>query len=162
MSTTVNASYRSRLTITENYDTTSAGAGRNEAPFDDVKSQDATSTPAIAGGGFCSVALAAGAATVDLTSLTTVSGRNFSLSGLKVRQMKLTNPSANANAITIAKGAANGYTGFDAAFKITLQPGQSWLFDDAGNGVLVDATHKTLDLTGTGTQALQIAITGGA
>jgi hypothetical protein len=78
--------------------------------------------------------------------------------GLRVQAIKLSNPAANANAITIAKGAAAGYTGLGANFSLTLVPGaEAMLFNNDG-GADIGAANKTLDLTGTGTQSLSVGV----
>jgi len=65
------------------------------------------------------------------------------------------NPASNPNTITIAKGATNGYTGFGSTFAITLSPGESCQLNAL---TALSGTVKTLDLTGTGTQALVVQI----
>ena len=65
----------------------------------------------------------------------------------------LMNPAANANSITIVKGATNGYAGFGAAFSITLAPGESVQLD--GSSAL-SATNCTLDISGTLAQTLVV------
>lgn len=107
-------------------------------------------------------ALTAGAATLDLTALPGTEA-TVSCSGLKVQKLRLQNPPTNANPITIAKGASNGWTPAGSAFSITLMPGQDILFGNNGVsvGTTVDGTHKTLDLTGTGTQVLNVQIVAG-
>lgn len=103
-------------------------------------------------------ALVAGAASIDLTALSGTNGAVVDGTGLKVQAIKVVNKAANANAITISKGAANGYALGGADFSVTLQPGQELVMfgNDATPDVANDA--KTLDLAGTGTQAAQIII----
>ncbi len=93
--------------------------------------------------------MTSGAVTIDMTAApysggTTVPIRAFFL-----------NPASNANSITIAKGASNGYTGFGSAFSITLAPGES-----CGLNALtaLSGSVKTLDVTGTGSQVLVVQI----
>jgi hypothetical protein len=93
------------------------------------------------------VALTAGAATIDLTAAP------FSGGTKTPKTLFLLNPMSNANSITIAKGATNGYAGFGSAFSTTLVPGQSIQLD--GSSALSSA-NKTLDLTGTGAQSLVV------
>ena len=62
---------------------------------------------------------------------------------------------SSAHAITIVKGATNGYTGFGSAFSLVLQPGES----AALNGTTdISSTVKTLDVTGTATEVLTIQV----
>jgi hypothetical protein len=77
--------------------------------------------------------------------------------------VKFKNKSTNANAITIAKGASNGYTGFGSAFSVTLQPGDEWTFKGNDNAGVTDVGSgaKTLDVSGTGAQVLQFHIVAG-
>lgn len=106
-------------------------------------------------------ALTAGAASIDLTALTGLNGVAVSLNAKTLRAVLFQNPAANANAITIAKGAANGYTGFGATYSETLQPGQTKLVYLAAAGTAVSGTVKTLDITGTGAQVLNYEIVAG-
>lgn len=154
--------YKSAADITETFDTSTTNAGRTETPFNNSLSLGATSTPTVTEGGYCTQALSSGAATIDLTSISTSRGRSMNFNALKIRTLRLLNPATNANDITIAKGASNGYTGLGSAFSITLKPGQEHTFYDGGVGTAVSATVKTLDLTGTGAQTLKFTITGGA
>jgi hypothetical protein len=84
------------------------------------------------------------------------------LNGLKPRAVLFENPATNANPITIAVGASNGYTGFGADYSETLQPGQKVLKRLGSAGTAVSGTVKTLDISGTGTQALKYQMVAGA
>lgn len=107
------------------------------------------------------VALSGGAATIDLTSLTGANGVAVDGTGLKVQLLKLRNPSTNGNDITIAVGASNGYEFRGAAWSETLSPGDETLFFSADNAPDIGAAAKTLDLSGTLTQALDVQIVMG-
>lgn len=154
--------YKSALDITETFDTDETNGGKTTTPFNTSLNLHGTSSPTVTEGGFCSQALSAGAATVDLTSVTTARGRAMTFNALKIRAFRAWNPATNTGSITIMKGASNGYTGFGSAFSITLKPGQEFNFYDYGAGTAVSSTVKTLDLTGTGTESLKFAIAGGA
>lgn len=124
----------------------------------------ATSVPPItkiAGG---QVALAAGAKTLSLVALTGLgaNGADVNMNGLKVQAIYAENPSTNANTISIAKGASQGYEFSGSDGKLTLAPGQSVLLfgNDATPDVASGSAHN-IDLTGTGTQALNIIIVAG-
>lgn len=102
-------------------------------------------------------ALAAGVATIDLTSLqgtfATVTGN-----GLKVRAVLFEALAGNAGAITVQPGASNPHSCFGAASKFTLAPGcatEFWLNDSDS---AVSPTSKGWDLSGTGTDALNVAV----
>jgi hypothetical protein len=100
------------------------------------------------------VTLSGGAATIDLTALTGADSATKNFDGKK-----------SAGAFTIAKGASNGYTGFGANFSVTLPAnasGGAWfMFYDAGGGTAVSGTVKTLDVSGTGAQVLEVIVVAG-
>lgn len=122
---------------------------------------DSTTTPAVSKTASFQAALSGGALTIDLTSLTGSNGGSVTFTTLKVVTARFQNPSTNANAIVIGKGAANGYTGFGATFLISVPPGGEYCVDLSTGGVTVDGTHKTLDMTGTAAQALNVSLTAG-
>lgn len=129
--------------------------------YDDTASLDADSSPAVTKVAYQSTAMSTGAATLDLTSLT-LNSLSVTLSGLHLRVVKVKAPTTNSAAVTVAKGASNGLTALGSAFSVTLQPG-AWfeLYDPSGLAAAVDATHKTLDVTGTGTDAVQLSVAAG-
>jgi len=116
------------------------------------------SSPPVTCGALFQQALAAGAATIDLTALDGFNDKAVNGTGLRVQLLRVKNPTTNANPITVAKGVSNGYDGFGAAFSVTLQPGaeMTFLTNDAGGDI--GSGNKTLDLTGTGVQALDVEI----
>lgn len=156
-----------QLTVRESVSVDAAGyvnATQNAVTFDGGNLSTTLSpstTPPVTVAAVGSQAMTAGAATIDLRALTGVNGVAVDLNGLKPRAILFENPVANANAITIAKGASNGYTGLGAAFSYVLQPGQKALFYCAASGTAVSATVKTFDISGTGTQALKYQIVAG-
>lgn len=108
------------------------------------------------------IAMTAGAATLDLRAIAGANGASQDLNGLKVQEIILESKAGNANPITIVGGAANGYLVFGTAGKVTLAAAGDaahLLFNDSLPDV--DATHKTLDISGTGTQTLQYIIVAG-
>ena len=115
-------------------------------------------SPPVTCGALFQQALTGGAATIDLTALDGLNDKAVNGTGLRVQILRLRAPSSNANPITVAKGASNGYDGFGAGFSVTLQPGAeaTLLTRDAGGDIA--AGNKTLDLTGTGAQALDVEI----
>ncbi len=76
--------------------------------------------------------------------------------------MKIQNPSTNANKITVASGASNGWR-LDGAtsWTIPLAPGQSVAINCANASDTVGSSHKTIDLAGTGAQTLNVEMTAG-
>jgi hypothetical protein len=127
----------------------------------ETKTLTASSTPPVTAHAVGQQALSSGTGTIDLRSLTGLNGVAVDLNGLKPTAILFENPVANANPITIAKGATNGYTGLGANFSLTLQPGQTVLLDLVAAGTAVSGTVKTLDLSGTGSQALKYQMVAG-
>ena len=117
---------------------------------------NATSTPDGEKFSGAEYALTAGSGSIDFTALTgivvAVDG-----TGLRPRWVYFCNTGA-AN-ITIAKGASNGIDMFGASWTITLRPGEqiSRTLSTSGPAV-VSGTNKIIDLTGTGTDTLQMAV----
>jgi len=151
-----------RHTLTQTFDTGEADGGVVRTTMDTVANLDADSTPAVTEGGFFQQLMTAGAATVDLTNLTDVRGRAVNLNALKPRSIKIKALDANAGAVTIAKGASNGYTGFGSNFSLTLPAGGEVELYFGSAGTAVSGTVKTLDLSGTGTDGVQISLSAGA
>lgn len=119
-------------------------------------SLSATTSPVASKVAAYEITLSSGAATIDLTALPQAGGGTQSVNGLLARYIVLVNPVSNANNITIADGATNGYQLFgDASGQITLKPGQFIILYCAGNAQTVGGSNKTIDLTGTGTQVLR-------
>jgi len=93
--------------------------------------------------------LSSGAVTIDLTAAPYSGGTKVPI------RMYMLNPASNANPITIAKGASNGYTGFGSSFSLTLAPGESAALNAL---TALSSSVKTLDLTGTGAQSLVVQV----
>lgn len=111
------------------------------------------------------VTLSAGAATIDLTALVTTNGAIFDATDYRLLELLVLNE--NANAVTITKGASNGYqaSGFpfpDDGIKVAPKGSNSnggRLHLYFGSSCpLVSGTVKTLDLAGTGTDQFQFAL----
>jgi hypothetical protein len=102
--------------------------------------------------------------TLDLTALP---GRTADEvvdgTGLKLQLLILHNRSTNANKITITKGASNGIglAASNDTWTLTLSPDQTvgLYLKDAGPDI--DSTHKTIDVSGTGSQVLDYEIVMG-
>lgn len=107
------------------------------------------------------VAMTAGAVTIDFTSLARHGGASVSFSGKLLRAIMLRNPSTNANDITIVEGASNGLAAFGASFSITLKPGWSIALDLDDDGPTVGSSDRTIDVTGTGSQVLDLIAVAG-
>lgn len=131
-------------------------SGLNVSAVLDANSVAGTNVTAMGGG---SVAMVAGVATINLAAVPKTQG-TADLTGLKVRFILIRAKAANANPITIAKGAANGYTGFGADFSVTLDPGKSVIVE--ANATAVAAGVRLLDITGTAAQGLDYMVFAGA
>jgi hypothetical protein len=156
---TVTATYISQVTVVETFTGDFVGSD-NTVTVDGLNNTTvltaSTTVPVTKQAAFAK-ALSSGTGTIDLTALPGMTAdETVNGTGLKVQVCKLANPAANANAITVAKGASSGYAMIGSSFTITLQPGQEHTFylndaaPDIGSGA------KNLDLTGTGTQALDV------
>jgi hypothetical protein len=126
--------------------------------YDVNQTLDGTTTPDITKAAYQTFTLVAGAKTIDLTDLL-LNAAAVTFSGLKPRAIRFRN--TGAAAMTIAKGASNGYTGLGSAFSLTLQPGQSQLFYLHDQGTAVSGSVKTFDVSGTGTDTLQFSAVAG-
>jgi hypothetical protein len=126
--------------------------------MDETVLLNATTTPPAAQVAAFQQALTSGAATIDLTSMVGTDGETVNGTGQKVQACKFRNPSTNANAIRIKIGASNGYA-LGTTFDITLAPGASFgPFNLGGTAPVIGSSAKTLDLSGTGAQALDVLI----
>jgi len=159
----VTVTYLAKVTAVETLETNvpaAAAANRKvtHSLFDTSKTLDGSSTPPATLVAAFEKALAAGVATIDLRALVGTNNVPVDGNGLRVQVLRIRAKSTNANPITIAKGASNGYDGFGAGFSLTLAPGaEQQLFTNDGGGD-ISGTNKTLDLTGTLTQALEVEI----
>lgn len=108
-----------------------------------------------------SIALSGGAISVDLTALPGTNAGVVDMTGLKVQWVMFQNPVSNANSITIADGASNGYGGWGASLLIVLQPGQSVMLQGTDLEPDVSASVKIWDLTGTASQPLNVEVAAG-
>lgn len=127
---------------------------------------NATSTPAVTKVWSDSVTLVAGAATLDLTSLTGPAGASVDFTGLKVHLVKLACPSSNTAGITVDRGASNAYNLFgednSSAEQVEVMPGASILVYHGNDKTEdVDATHSDVQLAGTGTEAIEVILVAG-
>ena len=102
------------------------------------------------------VDLIAGAASIDLTNLTQAALNSVvNATGKHIRAIAVLADAANADSIKIGTGASNGYVGIATLDQILA--GQIRVATQIG-AAAVDATHKTLDVAGTGTQKLYVLI----
>lgn len=155
-----------QLNVTETVGTDAAGyasSNRNSVQFTGGRKEETltgSTTPAVTTHAVGAQALSAGAATIDLRTLTGLNGVAVDLNGLKPRYILLHN--TGANSMTAAKGASNGYTGLGSAASIEIKAGCRALIEFGENGTAVSNTVKTLDVTGTGAQVLKYQIVAGS
>lgn len=159
----VRATLIQQLTL---HETLSTGVPASPAPtithsaFNRSLSLTATTTPAVTKCVALSGNLTAGAATIDLTSMTGANG-TVTFSGLRVQGLYFENRSSS-NAMIIKDGASNGYLVFgDSSGQVTLGPGGSILLYAADYPSDVSGSVKTIDLTGTGTDAYYLEMVAG-
>ena len=101
----------------------------------------------------------AGTATLDLTALVTAGLSNTNMTGLKIVAMKVQAASTNTNPVSIKAGVTNGYTPIGAG--IPLQTAGDEVLTKYLSAIYVDATHKILTITGTGTEAVNMILVFG-
>lgn len=132
----------------------------------DIGTLNASSTPAVTETFSDTIALAAGAGTLDLTSLAGPSGTTIDFTGLKVQVIKIKTPATNAGSIIIEhEDAVTGYNlfGDDNGSDESIEVPPDTLLEFKYNDKLedVDGTHKDLKFTGTGTDGMQLQLTAG-
>jgi len=104
------------------------------------------------------LALAAGAATIDLTALDVLNESAVDMTGKKVNVTLLANPDGNA-AITIVAGASNGYNILGVADgKLTLNGGDYVLIVRKDTLDEIGSTDAEIDISGTGTETLNVQL----
>lgn len=144
------------IPLADTSDNSITHTGLNKSETNDANSVAGKNVTAMAQG---SLVLVAGAKTLNLAAAPGTAG-NVDFTGLKIRRMVIRAKATNANPITISFGAANPYTGFGAAFSLTLNPGKCCLLE--GDATVVAAGVRTLDIAGTGTQGIDFIATAGA
>lgn len=122
--------------------------------FNVAKSLDAASTPPATKLAAFVQALAAGAATIDLTSLLSANGITLDGTGLEVCYVRIAN--LGDNPLAVKKGASNGHDLFTDD-GIEIPAGGSIGFVTNGS-TEIDATHCTWDLAGTLVETAQWTI----
>jgi hypothetical protein len=156
----ISLSYAATLTAVETLagntdDAPDANRKITHSAFNITGTASATTTPVVTSHAAKLIALAAGALTIDLTSLagwgsngTTVNG-----TGLKVQFLRVKN--LGANDMTFATGASNGY---NFGGPVTIKPGGFVMIGGNSGLPVISGTVKNIDVTGTGTQTAQVSI----
>jgi hypothetical protein len=142
----------------------SANPDITTAVTDESLTLNSGSTPPVTKVASGTVALVAGAATLDLTALDGLTAdETVDFTGLKVQFAFFRAPSSNANLITVGKGVSNGY-GLDAAgtaWSVPLDPDALDLRRIPDTAPNVAAGAKEIDIAGTGTQTLEYILIAG-
>lgn len=129
--------------------------------FNTTKTLDGATTPPVTKCAFFTQALTVGSATIDLSALPGTNNAVIDGTGLKVQLIRFKTPTANANPISVDVGASNGYALAGANFHVTLGPGQEITFYGDDDTPDIATTAKELDLSGTGSQTLEVEVVMG-
>ena len=122
---------------------------------------DSTTTPPVTKVWGDTVALVAGAATLDLQALVNANLPNVDFDTLKVQVLLVSCPSSNTGVITITPGAANDYDLGGAAMSWAVSPGGMLVYLSDDNAPDVAAADSELDFAGTGTETFNIIMAAG-
>lgn len=156
----VRATYNLRLDVTETIETGVDGASNPVVQHDALNVADtlsATSTVPATDHSQKLFNLSGGAKTIDLTAFLGTYNRTIDGTGKKLRIVRFQNNSA-ASAMTIGKGAANGYDLWGGAAALTVPAGCAveMIFQDKLPAI--DASHKTIDISGAGTDQFALSL----
>jgi hypothetical protein len=161
----VTVSYISQVNVVEvltgNVADAPGAAVTHNAFSTSLPSLGAATTPPVAQVAAFVATLAVGTLTLDFTNLTGTNGLAINGNGLQVRMIKFINPAGNANQISVAPGGANPLNLNGAAFLDILQPGHERLYYYGSNGPVIGAAAKTVLLTGTGAQTMNVIVVMG-
>jgi hypothetical protein len=127
--------------------------------FDDTGTLNATSTPPATKCVVKIIPLVAGAATINLTTITGTNGLAQDSTGLKVQYFRVKN--LGANTMTFTVGASNGYNLAGAGFSVALEQNQWFVL--YGNDATPDvaAADCTIDVAGTLVQTFELTLVTG-
>ena len=113
--------------------------------------------------------LSGGALTIDLTALTDPGGAALDATGLKLQWLMFSNGVVTSNVldagsnspVTLTNGASNGYDLFGGNNSLTWPAGAGYglFFNDKLDDV--GSTDKTIDLSGTGSDAFEMTMVFG-
>jgi len=107
------------------------------------------------------IALTDGSATIDLTDLSDKGGNTIASTGKKVRIISVIPTSTNTGAITLSTGASNGYGLKGAGWSEALSAGQDMLFYANTKTPDIATDAKTIDLSGTAVESIDLLIVFG-
>lgn len=160
----VSAAFVSTLTITETSAETLIDSADPSISYKGPTQSftlNSGSSPAVSKMAAFELSMTDGAATIDMQALTGALNSVVDGTGLKVQAVKFTNKATNANTITIAEGASNGYELLGGSFTFTLPVGGSALFYLPEGTPDIGASTSEIDISGTGTQTLQVTMVMG-
>jgi hypothetical protein len=103
-------------------------------------------------------ALSGGSATIDLKSISNTEGTTIVTDGKKVRAFAAKATSTNENALTLTEGASNGYELMGDGWKVALEASDSFLVVLNDNAPAIGDSAKTIDLSGTLSESVDILI----
>jgi hypothetical protein len=164
MAETVSAAIQAYLTVTQVLGTPAGSlsdATVIHSLFNQTVDLNAGTDPAVTKTAAFEFALAQGVGTINLAALVGTNGATVDGTGLKVQGVLLVNPATNDNDITIVPGAANGIDLMGASSSITLHPGGFCLYYGADGTPDIASGDRTLDVSGTGSQVLDVILVMG-
>jgi NAD/NADP transhydrogenase alpha subunit len=154
----VSVNYAANVTVQETLETNPDSSSASQrvvthSLFNSSHALNGSSTPPATKVAAFKLALVAGAGAIDLTALVGTNGAVVDGTGLKVQAIKVKN--VGANALTITKGATNGYALAGASMNISLLQNQEVTL--YGNDATPDVASgvRILDLAGTLVQESQ-------
>jgi hypothetical protein len=161
---TVSVTFNMRMDVTETLDVDVDSAAQpviQHSALSIKKTLNASSTPAATKHSQQVYSLSGGAKTIDLTALLSTYGKVLDCTGLKVRLIRFEN--LGTATMTIGKGASSGYDLFGGTIApaVAAPDGTTptGLMQSFGDGLAaVDGTHKTIDVTGTGTDQFALSL----
>lgn len=159
----LSVTYAATCTIAETLPTNTGSAAAStrvvtHAEYNEATTLTAASTPPVTIQASFLLTLTAGAATIDLRALTGTNGASIDGNGLQPQIVRIKN--LGANTMTISTGASNGHAAFTADGLAIPPSGHAMLFLNDGTEN-IDATHKTWDVAGTGSQTAEVTIVMG-
>lgn len=155
----VTVTYHSVLNATETLETgvPAVPSGKAKVPHS-LFSTKIAGVPGADEVSFHEVSLVDGSGSIDFTGLPQVNGKTLDATGRKVLIVKFLADADNQGPIAITTGVSNG---LDLGIEINeLLPGKE--VGGLVNEAVVASDEKILDLTGTGTDKLKVAIVLGA
>ena len=151
-------------TITETLASNTEGIDSNKRvvthdAFNEGATLTGASTPAVSLPASFLLTLTSGAATISLRALTGTNGATIDGNGLKLQLIRIKN--LGANVMTFTFGASNPYNVFGSTGILQVPVGGVAMLYGGNNLPAIDATHKNIDVAGTGSQTAEVTIVMG-